>query len=386
MRITCPECQFKGLIDTAPLAFETRVACVRCGTTFDAVLVEGEVRTSLPTAAAEENLPVQAITPDAEFQDIEIVPEVEDVLALPQTSEESCQLSEQSPVLESVLSPVEAAGQEDAQAGQMEATAATQAVVAEESETQWLEVSQSLDSLGTGDEEISSKFGRTAAESAAEHDRHGMGMRLMRISPLWLLICGVTFVSVIVLSNQFARPAEPEQRVAANYTAPSNKATNQSASQPPAPASANSAATSVQDYSQTAAPAPVELAQETKAVADKAETKPQSDVQSAPPAPVAETKSVVVDAPGPESEKAGGLTIQVGSYNVIEQANERVARLQSAGFDARVATIELAKRGTWYRVQAGRFSSREEATRYGNELKAKGAADNFIITETAGGR
>jgi cell division protein FtsN len=82
----------------------------------------------------------------------------------------------------------------------------------------------------------------------------------------------------------------------------------------------------------------------------------------------------------------GSLTVQVGSYNVIEQANERVARLQAAGFSARVATIELPKRGTWYRVQAGRFSNREEAARYGNELKSKGAADSFIIADAAGGK
>lgn len=384
MRITCPECQFKGLIDTAPLAFETRVACVRCGTTFDAVLVEGEVRTSLPAAAAEEILPVQAITPNAEFQAVENVAEAEDVLALPQTSEEDYQTGERMPVLEAVLSD-KAAGKENAQANQTEETTAAQAVVAEASATQSLEDSLSPEGMETDADERRSKFEKPFAESSAEHDGHGMGTRLMRISPLWLLICGVTFVSVIVLSNQFARPAEQEHRVAANYTAPGNKATNQSVTQPPAPASANTAATSVQDSSQTAAPAPIELEHETKALAEKAETKPRNDVPPAP-APTVETKSVIVDAPGPESEKAGGLTVQVGSYNVIEQANERVARLQAAGFAARVATIELPKRGTWYRVQAGRFSNREEAARYGNELKAKGVADSFIITETEGGR
>jgi cell division protein FtsN len=100
-----------------------------------------------------------------------------------------------------------------------------------------------------------------------------------------------------------------------------------------------------------------------------------------------ETKnSAPAPVPQSQSTEAGGYTIQIGSYNVIEQANERVARLQATGFDARVVAVELPKRGTWYRVQAGRFGNREEAARYGNELKSRGAADNFIIAETQGGK
>ncbi|MDX6693206.1 MAG: DedD protein [Blastocatellia bacterium] len=383
MRITCPECQFKGLIDTAPLAFETSVACVRCGTTFEAVLVDGEVRTSLPPAT-EENLPSQAIAPDFEPEMMEAGAEVEDALTLPPMPEAVYQPSEETPMLDAVLSVsrAEQAEPETALACQLEEQRAKQAIVLDELMTDSLDDVHSTESAETSDDEQA--FKPPFAESAAEHERHNMGMRLMRISPLWLLICGVTFVSVIVLSNKFARPAEQEHQVATNFAASSNKATNQTAAQPPAIASNKATATSVQDVSP--APAPVEAVSETKAVEEKAETKAQPEPQPAPViVPVADTKREAVYAPGPESEQAGGLTIQVGSYNVIEQANERVARLQSAGFSARVVTIELPKRGTWYRVQAGRFSNREEAARYGNEMKAKGAADSFIIAD-AGGR
>jgi cell division septation protein DedD len=256
-----------------------------------------------------------------------------------------------------------------------------------ERETQALDELQSAESTETNEDEEGFKFKQPFSETSADYDKHGMGMRLMRLSPLWLLICGVTFISVIVLSNKFARPADQEHRVATNFASSSNKATNQAAAQPPATASNKATATSVQDVSQMPALAPVEPQTETKVVEAKVEMKAQTQPTPAlAPAPVVETKRDVVYAPGPESESAGNLTIQVGSYNVIEQANERVARLQSAGFSARVATIELPKRGTWYRVQAGRFSTREEAARYGNDLKAKGAADNFIIAEAAGGR
>jgi cell division protein FtsN len=103
--------------------------------------------------------------------------------------------------------------------------------------------------------------------------------------------------------------------------------------------------------------------------------------------PAVETKSEPpVSLPQPQNNDSGGFTIQVGSYNVIEQANERVSGMRAAGLDARVVAVELPKRGTWYRVQSGRFSSREEAQRYGNEARAKRALDNFIVADAEGGK
>jgi cell division protein FtsN len=73
--------------------------------------------------------------------------------------------------------------------------------------------------------------------------------------------------------------------------------------------------------------------------------------------------------------------VQVGSYPDASQANERVSALRASGFEARAAAVEIPKRGTWYRVQAGRFQTREEATRFGAQLRAKGAAENVIVAE-----
>jgi cell division protein FtsN len=395
MRITCPKCEFKGLIDSAPLAFETHVACVRCGTTFEAMLVEGEIKTNLlpddyekflaPLSASEVNteaLPLPSAATDAE-----------DVLALPHTPEVSYQAGEPESALEDVLlvSPAyaEPAEPENVPVCQIEETPATEPATAEAMcSPQSADESHSQMAVETADEP---SFNFSAqGEAAADYDKHGMGTRLMHISPLWLVICGMTFVAVIVLSNQFAKPAEQNESVASNFTSPSNKATNQTLSQPPAPASTNPAATSVQDSSQMGAPETVELKKEAEAVEAKAETKTQEELKptaSASVAPEAETKqSAPVPVPQAQNAEGGGYTIQIGSYNVIEQANERVARLQATGFDARVVAVELPKRGTWYRVQAGRFSNREEAARYGSELKSRGAADSFIIAEAQGGK
>ena len=48
--------------------------------------------------------------------------------------------------------------------------------------------------------------------------------------------------------------------------------------------------------------------------------------------------------------------------------------------EARVVKAEIPGKGTWYRVQIGGFKSREEATNYANQLKGKGALQDYIIT------
>jgi cell division protein FtsN len=73
--------------------------------------------------------------------------------------------------------------------------------------------------------------------------------------------------------------------------------------------------------------------------------------------------------------------VQVGSYNELSDANERVERLKSMGLQARVVKVNLPNRGIWYRIQVGQFTKHEDAARYGDELRAKGAAKEFIVTK-----
>jgi cell division septation protein DedD len=83
----------------------------------------------------------------------------------------------------------------------------------------------------------------------------------------------------------------------------------------------------------------------------------------------------------PSAPNKGNLTVQVGSFRDQAEANERAARLKSAGAaDARVVKVEIPGKGVWYRVQVGGFSSREEAMSYGGQLRSKGVASDFIVT------
>lgn len=82
----------------------------------------------------------------------------------------------------------------------------------------------------------------------------------------------------------------------------------------------------------------------------------------------------------PPTPNRGGITLQVGSFNDRAQADDRVSRLKAAGVDARIVTANIPGRGTWYRVQVGRFVSREQATGYASQLRGRGLVNDFIAT------
>ncbi len=103
------------------------------------------------------------------------------------------------------------------------------------------------------------------------------------------------------------------------------------------------------------------------------------------PAPAAATSGKPLPVPtgpsGPSvSRNEGSLTVQVGSYKDQNEANQKAGSLKAAGVEARVVKADIPNKGTWYRVQAGRFTSREEAARYGSQLKARGSAKEMIVT------
>lgn len=193
---------------------------------------------------------------------------------------------------------------------------------------------------------------------APAYDKYAVGMRILRISPAWLLLSTVGFISVIALFGWMFRPDARVEASALNAGV-KNEATNQS--QPPAPVVVPETAPA-----QTAEAAPEESKQQPP---QEAQPKPQ------------EPRAQEVTASEGASAGAGNFTIQVGSYSDVSQANERVSALRAAGFEARAAAVEIPKRGTWYRVQAGRFQTREEAARFGAQLRARGAADSVLVAE-----
>ena len=115
----------------------------------------------------------------------------------------------------------------------------------------------------------------------------------------------------------------------------------------------------------------------------------QVSLNSVPPAPTPTPAAVVEEKPTaappstdqPTEKQKGLYTLQVGSHQDIAEANNQAEKLRAAGFEPRVVSVEIPKRGLWYRVQVGDFSNRDEANRFGATLRAKSLADNFIVSE-----
>jgi cell division septation protein DedD len=84
----------------------------------------------------------------------------------------------------------------------------------------------------------------------------------------------------------------------------------------------------------------------------------------------------------PKVQSKGNLTVQVSSFKDQGEADALASRLNSAtGGEFHVVKVDIPGKGIWYRVQQrSGFASREAATSYGNQLRAKNLITEFIVT------
>jgi cell division septation protein DedD len=75
---------------------------------------------------------------------------------------------------------------------------------------------------------------------------------------------------------------------------------------------------------------------------------------------------------------AGRYTVNVGSFREKARAERLMRELDGRGYRAFVAKSTVPKKGTWYRVSVGRYSSREEAEAFARALKEKEGMDSFV--------
>ncbi len=219
---------------------------------------------------------------------------LEDILLIPEEPLEAAEPVVQAEVLEDVFS-VEVA--EPAQA------ASESLVVAGGGEMQANvdEGSALHTSLAPSAEEPAPPVSLRAPAPA--YDKYAVGMRILRVSPVWTLLSTFGFLSIIVLFGWMSRPAGKVEASALDAGV-KNEATNQSLAQAAVPEAAPATA-------EAPAPAPT---------AAKEEPKPQASQE--PKQQPQETRTQGVTAAEP-SAAAGNFTIQVGSYPDASQANER---------------------------------------------------------------
>jgi cell division septation protein DedD len=203
-------------------------------------------------------------------------------------------------------------------------------------------------------------------------DFYAVGVRLIKMSPVWLLTATGGF-ALLLLVLSWVRPAGGE----ADAASIPNDAKSVVVQYPEAPAAP--VKPSQETPATVAAPAKEERAEvvpETHAAEPvQAANATPSSTEAAPAEEHKEPARVVTSA----SDAGGKFTIQVASFSVESQANERISSLRAAGFDARSTAVEIPGRGKWYRVHVGRFGAREEAAKVAAQLREKAAAASSMV-------
>ncbi|HEY6186950.1 MAG TPA: SPOR domain-containing protein [Pyrinomonadaceae bacterium] len=394
MKLICPNCHYTVTIDAASSRpdGDGETACARCGEPMNQLLWNGSQPSTLATAiAAPKAIAPQRIMENQNAYAPSAEPSFDDVLEIPTPLRSAQPVTDQMLVLEDVIPAQDFSDDDEIPDSQIEFTDDAEGFMSEREDGPIHPAEASA-----LDDDKSQLAGPQVygASQTSSFDYEG-GRAWLRIAPMLLLLGTLVFFALYYLGNRVGvrdrtqeaaatQPSQPETQSAAPAAAlPEN---SQNASQSLPPAEGNAAVTAEPVQSTTAAqsttavvaskdetPKPVE---EPKVETAKTESKPPATQ----PAPAVNTPTAPAATTPVADQGTGNFTVQVGSYNNAAQADERVSRLRSGGVEARVVRAEIPHRGTWYRVQAGRFTSQMEAARYATELKGKGATDDFVVT------
>ncbi len=376
MKLICPKCQYKGLVDASA---DEDVTCARCGAPMDQLLWTGSQLSPLTTAtaaAASAAVVDQRIMKNQNLYAPGAEPFGDDVLEIPRPLQAAEHTGEQMLVLEDVIA-VPPVYDLSPPAWEEEAAPRVQAQDHTEDDTLWLEPDEETivtPRVVPSEERKMQASAEILGSSQASSPDYDSYRAWVRMSPLLLLLGALVFFTLYYLGNNVGSGDRAQN-------AATNPAQAETASAIPATAPQN-----VESATPTTQPAESSVVgAKAQVPAPEAKSKVETAKQETPPPAAATAAPSVVAPPTPLAEQGvGNYTVQIGSYNNASQAEERAGQLSSSGVEARVVRAEVPRRGTWYRVHAGRFASREEAARFGAQLKGKGAADDFIITEVQG--
>jgi cell division septation protein DedD len=417
MRVICPNCERKGLIDAAMLSdAPTRAVCPRCGVPFrirlldlcdDARAVSSAPPPAINTHANAARVArtitlssfasvAQIVSPreldrttlraseHADNDDSLVVPDA-DVLALPGCDAPALPLEDahadgheetSDGVLDlNVEARVNSLAHEDAFAHEVAFPRADPLARTEQLANEDSPVGE--DSFAVEDLFAHDSRAHVPTRRADAVDKYRLAVRVMNASPLWLVAAGLAFVALVFVFDLLLAPAAPARDDASALAAPQNQATNRDAARSRRDLDAIDADDSSTRVAEDDAPKPAAISD---AAAPAAAITPSYVVASSNTAASSEAVAPHEDANAAAPASAAHLTIQIASYRVAAEADDQAAGLRAAGFDARVVEEQTSKR-PWYCVQTGMFDTRADAERRLSELRAKGFASNYTVRE-----
>jgi cell division protein FtsN len=81
------------------------------------------------------------------------------------------------------------------------------------------------------------------------------------------------------------------------------------------------------------------------------------------------------------SPMAGKFTIQLGSYNTMDEAKQFAEGFTVRGYNPIINEVKIEGKGNWYRVSIGLFNTVDEAKAYIKEEQSLFSGQDHIITE-----
>lgn len=97
-----------------------------------------------------------------------------------------------------------------------------------------------------------------------------------------------------------------------------------------------------------------------------------------------EEKPAITEAAGlspQQSNTAGKYTIQLGSYNTIDEAKQFAEGFTVRGYSPIINEVKIDGKGTWYRVSLGLFNTLEEAKSYVKQEQSLFSGQEHVISE-----
>jgi SPOR domain len=83
---------------------------------------------------------------------------------------------------------------------------------------------------------------------------------------------------------------------------------------------------------------------------------------------------------GPAGAQSATYTVQIKASQNRAEAEEEVRQLKAKNISAYIVKSDVPGKGVFYRVRAGVFTSRNDATRFGADLQQRGVVSEFFVT------
>lgn len=94
-----------------------------------------------------------------------------------------------------------------------------------------------------------------------------------------------------------------------------------------------------------------------------------------------EEKPATTEVAGQQSTAAGKYTIQLGSYNTVDEAKQFAEGFTVRGYSPIINEVKIEGKGTWYRVSLGLFNTVDEAKSYIKQEQSLFSGQEHVISE-----